>query len=303
MVFHSIDGFKEKNDEINWIGLNEIYNNITSLNREDYNNELEIIQNLNETFTEIKEENFNDFEDVLKVFDDTGLYISIGIFGGIALFNLLGLISMFFIFVCECKCMSCLFHLFWNIEIILIIGTFALSSGLGTFSIVSKDLSKILKYQRNHLDEPFILNFTEINSTLSVCLNENGDLINQIFGEERAEDFYTQMKGDSDEEIRGLYNCAYFRMDYNIITEELEDVIAKKLYFMSLLLIIIDAVGIVSIFIGITVYNSQKEYYPPSADNLNVNINNNRVINNRVDLSTENLKRQNNEVIFNKNIK
>ena len=210
---------------------------------------------------------------------------------------------MFFIFVCECKCMSCLFHLFWNIEIILIIGTFALSSGLGTFSIVSKDLSKILKYQRNHLDEPFILNFTEINSTLSVCLNKNGDLINQIFGEERAEDFYTQMKGDSDEEIRGLYNCAYFRMDYNIITEELEDVIAKKLYFMSLLLIIIDVVGIVSIFIGITVYNSQKEYYPPSADNFNVNINNNRVINNRVDLSTENLKRQNNEVIFNKNIK
>lgn len=303
MVFHTIDGFKDKNDEIKWIGLNEIYNNITSLDSRDYHNGLEIIQNLNETFTEIKEENFNDFEDVLKVFDDTGLYISIGIFGGIALFNLLGLISMFFIFVCECKCMSCLFHLFWNIEIILIIGTFALSSGLGTFSIVSKDLSKILKYQRNHLDEPFILNFTEINSTLSVCLNENGDLINQIFGEERAEDFYTQMKGDSDEEIRGLYNCAYFRMDYNIITEELEDVIAKKLYFMSLLLIIIDVVGIVSIFIGITVYNSQKEYYPPSADNLNVNINNNRVINNRVDLSTENLKRQNNEVIFNKNIK
>ena len=303
MVFHTIDGFKDKNDEIKWIGLNEIYNNITSLDSRDYHNGLEIIQNLNETFTEIKEENFNDFEDVLKIFDDSGLYISIGIFGGIALFNLLGLISMFFIFVCECKCMSCLFHLFWNIEIILIIGTFALSSGLGTFSIVSKDLSKILKYQRNHLDEPFILNFTEINSTLNVCLNKDGDLINQIFGEERAEDFYTQMKGDSDEEIRGLYNCAYFRMDYNIITEELEDVIAKKLYFMSLLLIIIDAVGIVSIFIGITVYNSQKEYYPPSADNLNVNINNNRVINNRVDLSTENLKRQNNEVIFNKNIK
>ena len=50
----------------------------------------------------------------------------------------------------------------------------------------------------------------------------------------------------------------YFRMDYNIIIEELEDVIAKKMYFMSLLIIIIDAVGIVSIFIGITVYNSQK---------------------------------------------
>ena len=73
---------------------------------------------------------------------------------------------------------------------------------------------------------------------------------------------------------------------------------------MSLLLIIIDVIGIVSIFIGLTVYNSQKEYYPPESEEVNVNINNNnRMMNNRVDLSTENLKRQNNEIIFNKNIK
>jgi hypothetical protein len=304
MVFHSIDGFEDKNDEIKWIGLNEIYNNITNLDRREYYDGLANIENMNVTFTNIKEKNFKDIEDFLKIFDDSGLYISIGVFGGIALFNLLGLISMFFIFVCECKCMSCLFHLFWNIEIILIIGTFALSSGIGSFSFVSKDLSEILKYQRNHLDEKFILNFTEINSTLNVCLNGDGDLITQIFGD-RADELFTQMIGDSTNvnDIREFYNCSYFRMDYNIIIEELEDVIAKKMYFMSLLIIIIDAVGIVSIFIGITVYNSQKEYYPPSADNLNVNINNNRMINNRVDLSTENLKRQNNEIIFNKNIK
>ena len=72
---------------------------------------------------------------------------------------------------------------------------------------------------------------------------------------------------------------------------------------MSLLLIIIDVVSIVSIFIGIDVYNSQKEYYPSLPYKLNVNINNNRIVNNRVDLSSENLKRQNNEVILNKNIK
>jgi len=48
--------------------------------------------------------------------------------------------------------------------------------------------------------------------------------------------------------------------------------------------------GIVSIFIGISVYNSQKEYHPPLSYNLNVDINNNnRVINNRVDLSSESL--------------
>ena len=51
--------------------------------------------------------------------------------------------------------------------------------------------------------------------------------------------------------------------------------------------------GIVSIFIGISVYNSQKEYHPPLSYNLNVDINNYRVINNRVDLSSESLKRNN----------
>jgi hypothetical protein len=73
----------------------------------------------------------------------------------------------------------------------------------------------------------------------------------------------------------------------------LEDVFAKNFYFLSLLLIIIDAIKIVSIFIGISVYNSQKEYHPPLSYNLNVDINNNRVINNRVDLSSESLKRNN----------
>ena len=90
-------------------------------------------------------------------------------------------------------------------------------------------------------------------------------------------------------------------MDYNILTEELRDTIAKKLYFVSLIIIIIDAAGIIAIFFGIGIYNSQKEYYPPSSND--VNINNNRMMNNRIDLSSENLKKQNNEVIFSKNIK
>ena len=47
------------------------------------------------------------------------------------------------------------------------------------------------------------------------------------------------------------------------------------------------------------IYNSQKGYNP-AADDINVNINNRMPINNRVDLSTENLKRQNNDVIFSK---
>ena len=82
------------------------------------------------------------------------------------------------------------------------------------------------------------------------------------------------------------------------MVNELNDSVSKMFYFFSLLLIIIDIAGIISIFFGITVYNSQKEYYPPQADANIANVHNNRNLNNRADLSTENLKRQNNEFIF-----
>ena len=172
---------------------------------------------------------------------------------------------------------------------------------MGTSSIVSKDLSEILENHKNYLNESFIINLSEIEGAINICLNGDGDLITYIL-QDNADKFYTEMEGRG--LLRKHFNCAYFALDYKIITDELKDTVAKKLYCMSLLLIIIDVIGVVSIFIGITVYNSQKEYYPPESEEVNVNINNNnRMMNNRVDLSTENLKRQNNEIIFNKNIK
>ena len=300
LVFQTLNGY-EKNEYINWIGLNAIINNITNITNPDYSNAFDTIIKMHETFIDIKDDKLDDFEKKLKSVEDYKLPISLGIYGGIALFNLFGLISIFLIFVCECKCMSCLFHLFWNIEILLIIATFCLSACLGTLSLASKDLSEILVDQKNKLDEDFIFNLTEIAEPLNICLNGDGDFITFIL-QGNAEKFYSDMREQN--LFKENFSCSYFALDYKIITDELKDTIAKKFYCMSLLLIIIDVIGIISIFIGITVYNSQKEYYPPESEEMNVNINNNnRMLNNRVDLSTENLKRQNNEIIFNKNIK
>ena len=302
IVFQTLNGFDIKNEEINWIGLNDIYNNITDLNNNDYQSLERRIEKMNTTFNKINDDILGDFEKILNEVYDQRFPTSIGIYGSIALFNLLGLISMFLIFVCECKCMSCLFHLFWNIEIILIIATFLLSATIGTAGVMSKDLSTILEHHKNFLNETFIFDLRDIDDIVNVCLNGNGDFITYILRDnEKAKNFYDNMK--KRDLLKDRFNCKYLALDYKIITEELKDTIAKKFYFMSLLLIIIDVIGIISIFIGITVYNSQKEYYPPMSDEINVNINNNRMQNNRVDLSTENLKRQNNEIIFNKNIK
>jgi len=298
LVYDFLYGTNE-NENIFWIGLDNISKNITNINNDhSYDDVFQNILKINATFHNINNKNLEDLEDILKKMDDLYPINSIVIIGGVGIFNLLGLLAMFLLFVCECKCMSCLFHLFWNIEIIFIIVTFFLSAILGSFSIVSKDLSKILIYQRNHTNEKFIFNFTEVNNTVDECLNRDGNILSVILGD-KEEQFYNEINIQN----KSLYNCSFFKMDYNILVGELGGRINKKLYYVSLLLIIIDAAGIVSIFFGITIYNSQKEYYPPNTENMDVNINNNRMMNNRVDMSTENLKRNNNAIVFSKNIK
>jgi len=303
IVFHFLYGTEENQKEFKWVGLYKISQNLTELDPNKYRDEIATIEKMISTFEYINDTTLNDTEKLMQDLDCLYPYNSYICFGGVALFNLLGLLSMFLIFVCECKCMSCLFHTFWNLEIIFIIATFAISAFLGSLSVASKDISKILLLEKNHtfLNNSFALNFSDISEQISICLNKKGDLYNNLFIKNNLhEDLEKKMFMKLNEtEIKNQYNCSFFEMDYKIFADELSDTIAKKLYFISLLFIIVDAAAIVSIFFGITIYNSQKSYYPPNEINVNID---NRMANNnnRVDLSTENLKRQNNEVIFSK---
>jgi len=296
LVFNFLNGTNDGNKEFDWMGLNNMADNLTKLDEDTYKEPIEKINTMISIFEDINNKTLNDLEDSMKKTEDLYPYNSIILFGGVAIFNLLGLLAMFLIFVCECKCMSCLFHFFWNIEIIFILVTFGLSALIGFFSVASKDISEILINEaKNIIDEKNILseNLTKIAEEINICLNEQGDLFSYIF-EGLEKKYYKDM---NNEDLSSLYNCSFLKMDYKILANELKDSISKKLYFISLLFIIVDIAGIVSIFFGITIYNSQKAYYPPTEVNVNVN---NRIPNNRADLSTENLKKQSNEVIFSK---
>lgn len=311
LVFHFLEGNIDNNPEFKWIGLTNIKENITNLNFNNrYSNAIQIVDSTITTFEDINNKTLDDLEKIMENIDCVNKYSSFLLFGGVAIFNLLGLLSMFFLFVCQCKCFSCFFHLFWNIEIIFIIVTFCLSSVLGSFSVVSKDISEILinQIKPENLKEPenaFIFNFTEIHEEIDICINREGNLSSHLFKEN--EDYYFQEMEEKMEKgiqpvnktmLMDWYNCSFFKMDYQIIVGELEDTITKRFYFISLIFIIVDVAGIISIFFGITVYNSQKGYLPPSENE--VKVNNNKYPNNRIDLSTENLKRQNNEFVFSK---
>ena len=151
----------------------------------------------------------------------------------------------------------------------------------------------------NNESNNFIFNFTELREEINISINGDGNLYSHIFREKEEQMFKNELekKDLNVTEYLNGYNCSFFKMDYIIMVDELSDTISKKLYFSSLLFIILDVAGIISIFLGITVYNSQKDYSPPDSKDVNVN---NRMQNNRIDLSTENLKKPNNEIIFSK---
>ena len=313
-AFHFLNGTKDDYIDSKWAGLDEIYNNLTEYNEYEIykrSSRLEKVETLQKTFEKINNKTLEDIECFMETWDKYYPYSSIIIFGGVLIFNFLSLICLFSYFACNCECICCLFHLFWNLEIIFIIATFLLSSVLGSLSIVSKDASKIFTYQKiyiNDAEDKFIFDFSEGVEEIDECLNGDGDLLQLIFEnayeEERYYNFINR-KYESNEDESSLFesfNCSFFKNDYNIFVDELKTSLSKKLYFVSLILIIIGAAGIVSIFFGILVYNDKKECYPTKSQEINIH-NNNPMMNNRIDISTENLKKQNNEIIFPKNIK
>lgn len=310
-VFHFLNGTNDDYIDSKWAGLDEIYNNLTECYNDERSSSLEKVETIQKTFEKINNKTLEDIECFMETWDKYYPYSSIIIFGGVLIFNFLSLICLFSYFACNCECICCLFHLFWNLEIIFIIATFLLSSVLGSLSIVSKDVSEIFTYQKQYIndtEDKFIFDFSEGAEEIDECLNGDGDLFHLIFENRDEEERYYNFINKEYEpyEDKSLliesFNCSLFKNDYNIFVDELKTSLSKKLYFVSLILIIIGAAGIVSISFGILVYNDKKECYPTKSQEINIH-NNNPMMNNRIDISTENLKKQNNEIIFPKNIK
>ena len=74
-----------------------------------------------------------------------GLFI---LFSAILAFCLFGLLTLTSYYICNCNCIICLFHLFWNIEMLIIIATILTGVVFGILGVFSKDFASILKYEK-----------------------------------------------------------------------------------------------------------------------------------------------------------
>ena len=295
------------------IFYDNIVQNIKKENRNaDFQNSLENIKGdidkISETFNSIKNEALEDVEKIMKEFDKQCNLDLMALFCAIFLFSFLSLITLIIYFTCNCQCISCLYHLFWNFEMIMIISTLLIGSVLGIVGVVSKDAISILKYVKSSKnlisDEPFLLKIdSNIKEKIDICFNKDGILMNNDFQGSFNSDIdkyydsfegnYSDFKNQNDftekkdlvkafEELdevlknlknlndylkkgnlENLLNCKFVGSDFDILVDELNNSLVKKLLLYSFIIIIADLASVISIFFGIQVIKNYKGQSEP----------------------------------------
>lgn len=171
------------------------------------------INSISSKFSDIKDNTLDSVEKIMEFID---CYYKLGmiiLFAAIAAMCLLGILSLTPYFCSNYSCISCLYHLFWNIEMLVIIITLLIGVCLGIVGIVFKDAVPLLNYAKSSdnlgSDNPFLLDLDKDNrDKINTCFNGNGDLSTllgdlhseQIKNEsEKFESNYETIKGQSSE--------------------------------------------------------------------------------------------------------
>ena len=268
------------------------------------------IEKVSKTFTDIEKDNIGSVEDNMEYFDKyckLGLFLLFSVILGFCFFSLLALTGYF---VCNIKCLSCLFHVCWNLEMLFIIITMLIGICFGIIGIVSKDAVSLLKFTASSANlnssDIFLLDIDDdYREKIDICFNKNGNLsyalegINGVFGEQFEANFstfeeeYKKAKGNpqfkdlkaipkaydelyivfknfkelyedlNKDNLTKIVNCEFVGWDFKIITDELNDSLAKTLVLFSMIIIVADLVGVISIFFGIIVVSNERSPSEP----------------------------------------
>jgi len=264
------------------------------------------IDQISYTFNSIKDEALDEMEKIMEALDENSNLGLRGLFSVIFLFSFLSLITLIIYFTCNCECISCLYHLFWNFEMIIIIATLLIGSIFGIIGVISKDLISILQYTKSSEnlnpkdgDETFLLKINpEAKEKIDICFNKDGNLLDDEFDgsfDSKIDEYYDNFEGNYskflteneftdnndlkqnyeklDTVIKGLknlndnlakgnleklFNCKFVRNDFDILVDQLNDSMVKKLLIYSYIIIISDLASVISIFFGIQVIKNYK---------------------------------------------
>lgn len=169
------------------------------------------ITSISSKFSDIKDNTLDCVEKKMEFID---CYFKLGmiiLFAAIAAMCLLGILSLTPYFYCNYSCISCLYHLLWNIQMLVIIITLLIGVCLGIVGIVFKDAVSLLNYAKSKenldSDDPFLLDLDKDNrDKINTCFNGNGDLSTLLDNDLHSE----QIKNESKS----------FENNYSIIKEQ-----------------------------------------------------------------------------------
>ena len=226
LVFHFTEGTKDDFPNNNWKGFEGIndlikeydyINNINNLetcndvkycsaydemlsklktekydDNKNFFNELEKagqkINSTSEAINNLKNETLDEIEDMMKSFDKYCKLSLYALFFIIIAFSLFGLLTLTPYFVCNCNCISCLYHLFWNIEMLIILLTILVGICFGISGVVFKDAVEVLKYAKSEANifanDSFLLEFNlnnEYKNITNICFNKDGNIYSDVF--------------------------------------------------------------------------------------------------------------------------
>ncbi len=317
--------------------VNENEGNFMTKLKEVKNN----ISDVSDSFTKIKDKKIKKIEDIMEYFDKyckLGLFILFSVILGLCFLSLLTLTGYF---VCNIKCLSCLYHLFWNIEMLFIIITMIIGILFGTLGLVSKDAVSVLKYtvstENLNAKDTFLIDINDNDKDkIDSCFNGDGNLANYVLGDynggfsnsnnenyiefenkykevkdkpefkelkdisdaysklyslfKNLKELYDDLNSDS---LKEIVNCKFVGWDFKILTDELNNSMAKALVLFSLIIIVSDLIAFVSILFGIFVVSQDKssvqpEVYENSSKQVKIHL---REDKHNMDYSSDNLRK------------
>jgi hypothetical protein len=165
----------------------------------------------------------------------------------------------------------------------------------GNGSLVSQVFNEQTKYE-SRIDEIYQI-FEEKFSSLK-GVEESEKKNNLVKAYEGLEQILKKLKYLNDNlnsnNLDKIFNCKFVGSDFNILIDEINDSLAKKLSLYSLVIIIADLASVISILFGITVinnYKGQSVVVQNIETNERGNRSRNREVKKNMDSSSDNLRK------------
>jgi hypothetical protein len=164
----------------------------------------------------------------------------------------------------------------------------------GDGSLIKTVFNEEIEYNSN-IEENY-KNFEEKFSSLKKEeeLDKKNDLVKAYEGLEQVLKKLKYLNDNlNSENLDKIFNCNFVGSDFNILIDEINGSLAKKLCLYSLVIIIADLASVISIFFGITVINNYKGQNVVQSNETNErgNKSRNREVRNNMDSSSDNLRK------------